>query len=73
MDNHTATEQAYKNVYEQGKKDAVRHGGWKLKYETFGEMQCSICGSEALVKERYYVSSNFCPNCGAIMDGGDAE
>lgn len=73
MDNFTATEQAYKNGYEQGMKDAVKHGEWKLKYETFGATECSVCGSEALVKERYYVRSNYCPNCGAIMDGGDND
>lgn len=33
MDNHTATELAYKNGYEQGKKDAVRHGRWDSKYD----------------------------------------
>lgn len=77
MDNYTATELAYrngyKNGYEQGKKDAVKHGRW---VETKGKdtfrgyvtnYHCSQCGRYEEFKEHY------CPNCGAKMDGGEAE
>lgn len=46
----------------------VRHGRWidKDKY-TFGRMyDCSICGTRILDNGH---SWNYCPNCGAKMDG----
>ena len=46
----------------------VRHGRWieQEKY-TFGVMyDCSICGNRILDNGH---SWNYCPNCGAIMDG----
>ena len=48
----------------------VRHGRWieREKY-TFGTMyDCSICDNRILDNGH---SWNYCPNCGAIMDGGD--
>ena len=47
----------------------VRHGRWieHEKYD-FGTMyDCSICGDRILDNGH---SWNYCPNCGAIMDGG---
>ena len=47
----------------------VRHGRWieQEKY-TFGVLyDCSICGNRILDTGH---SWNYCPNCGAIMDGG---
>ena len=46
----------------------VRHGRWieKDKY-TFGVIyDCSICGNRILDTGH---SWNYCPNCGAMMDG----
>ena len=40
----------------------VRHGRWKRYGRNLGE--CSNCGE--IVNIRY----NYCPNCGAKMDGG---
>jgi len=76
LDNHTATELAYQNGYEQGKKDAVRHGRWELGHVEPGYFTpggnrpwvCSECGrvkSWMLDRPR----DNYCPNCGAKMDG----
>jgi DNA-directed RNA polymerase subunit RPC12/RpoP len=42
------------------------HDGWYYSYS------CSECGAEALTKEgtmHDQVCSNYCPNCGAKMDG----
>ena len=70
MDNHTATELAYKNGYEQGKKDAVRHGRWEFKHPN--GWACSECGEWGLmIDNRGICKSNYCPNCGAKMDGDD--
>lgn len=43
----------------------VRHGKWKRYRKNLGE--CSECG------EIVSVRSNYCPNCGAKMDGGDGN
>ena len=48
----------------------VVHGRWieQEKY-TFGTMyDCSICGDRILDNGH---SWNYCPNCGAMMDGDD--
>ena len=50
----------------------VVHGRWieQEKY-TFGTMyDCSICGNRILDNGH---SWNYCPNCGAMMDGGDSD
>lgn len=50
----------------------VRHGRWieQEKY-TFGVMYaCSICDN--LILDNGH-SWNYCPNCGAKMDGGDGN
>ena len=41
----------------------VRHGAW-LKHNNYYK-ECSLCGFLE------YNSSNYCPNCGAKMDGGN--
>ena len=48
----------------------VRHGRWECNYDRdafYIVYVCSKCGRETLVKE------NFCPSCGARMDGKDGE
>ena len=50
----------------------VRHGRWveKEKY-TFGIMyDCSLCEDRILDNGHPW---NYCPNCGAKMDGGDSD
>ena len=50
----------------------VRHGRW-IEHEkyTFGVMYgCSICDN--LILDNGH-SWNYCPNCGAKMDGGDGN
>ena len=50
----------------------VRHGRWveKEKY-TFGIMyDCSLCEDRILDNGHPW---NYCPNCGARMDGGDGN
>lgn len=78
MDNYTATEQAYKNGYEQGKKDAVKHGRWEAqeywKYENkhsilYKTNRCSLCHYDVSSRLLY----NYCPNCGSLMDGGNED
>ena len=55
---------------------AVRHGKWKLKqYEggiLDGEIydECSICEYQRFFDDiRFKTAFNYCPNCGAKMDG----
>ena len=68
------------HAYVEGKKSARRHGEW-LEKEVFsqtilhGEMQsarCSCCGLHHTTPYMYYFKGyEYCPNCGAKMDGGD--
>ena len=46
----------------------VRHGRW-LRVDTDTEQffLCNRC------KKKEYWESNYCPNCGCLMDGGDDE
>ena len=75
MDNYTATEQAYKNGYEQGQRDAVKHGRW---FEMVESKEDGHTGE--YYEEIYYNCLNcdyatgdktpYCPNCGCKMDFG---
>ena len=70
MNEHDIAEQAYKNGYEQGKRDAVKHGRWE-SWGTFDDLaKCSVCGADRFTLHfaRYH-NFKFCPNCGARMDG----
>ena len=53
----------------------VVHGQWvHSRYENCSErfeiVKCSRCGHEAYAMAFYVRSGNYCPNCGAKMDGG---
>ena len=59
--------------------EPVRHGRWEIvivstsnPYESEIEEKCSICGRFV---QRYGTQpqDNFCPNCGAKMDGGKQD
>ena len=49
----------------------VVHGRWvPTKAPFMNECEdCSVCGYRTVWGHRY----NFCPNCGAKMDGGDSD
>ena len=52
----------------------VRHGRWVVSRTDFGwncaefptHCKCTLCGREVPYQDR----DNYCPNCGAKMDGG---
>lgn len=52
----------------------VKHGYWKWKKkiepQATNRLYCFICDNECLAKNNYYVMSEYCPHCGAKMDGG---
>ena len=68
---------AYEHGYADGKRDAVPvvHGQWEGwhgnfmrrdgKYQHYHYYECSLCCRLTAVR------SNYCPNCGAKMDGGE--
>lgn len=56
----------------------VRHGKWvHSRYENCSEqfemVKCSCCGREAYAMAFYVRDGNYCPNCGAKMDGWRVE
>lgn len=65
MDIHTATEEAYKKGYEQGKKDAVVHARWDDSFDGITPY-CTNCGRSHREMNR---TPDNCPHCGAKMDG----
>lgn len=80
MNVHDATETAYRNGYEQGKKDAVKHGHWEQQTEPLGWQDvdcavCSVCGNSVVLTDSDMDIDdirnwwNYCLNCGAKMDG----
>lgn len=69
------------DIAEQPTADVVevRHGEWKLYWDDnylSWSHKCSECGKFPLCKEETMhdeVLSNYCPNCGAKMDGKGEE
>lgn len=63
-----AIEEAYKNGYQAGQKDAVRKGKWLINPDGYYPY-CSCCGYEP--KRSADGSDNrtaFCPGCGAELE-----
>lgn len=52
----------------------VVHGRWEFlgPNRLIGECMCGTC-SVCKVRSKYIVNTMLCPNCGAIMDGGDND
>lgn len=49
----------------------VKHGRWvELDYDK-SFCKCSECGVNWEWNIIFYCNFNYCPSCGAIMDGGD--
>lgn len=46
--------------------DSVKRGHWIRVDDT--KCRCSVCDDTCLIAQ-YRGSPNFCPNCGAVMDG----
>lgn len=56
----------------------VVHGRWiHSRYEDCSEqfelVKCSQCNHEAYAMAFYVRGGNYCPNCGAMMDGGGSD
>ena len=78
---HDATEQAYKNGYSAGYKAGRRsvnavevvHGKWEIRVDPYRMLyhnyHCSVCGGWKHNLAFEHENMNYCPNCGAKMDG----
>lgn len=51
----------------------VRHGRWQTHLGLGWVWRCSCCKYEILRKHWTKISKNYCPNCGAKMDGGSGD
>lgn len=49
--------------------EPVRHGRWV--HDMVGYVKCSLCND--LEENGCAIFYNFCPNCGAKMDGGEKD
>lgn len=67
--------EAFEKAYQALKEEKRPQGEW-VHLQAIGDYKCSICGCENLYKyanehERWVkTNSNYCPNCGADMRGG---
>lgn len=75
-DKNTEIVKAYREGYEQGKRDAVKQGKWEYNetHLTFGDGHffqqgylCSICHKPPFVIGGTLVKTDYCPWCGAKM------
>lgn len=77
MNLYDATEIAYKNGYEAGKADAIKHGHWETVtlYDDEYLLECSNCYEWCDCNSEYYPSYilHYCPNCGCEMDFAKIE
>ena len=63
----------YKEGYEQGKKDAVKHSHWE-RYDRWCNgyaYMCSLCGKLSSSNKDEHLE--YCSHCGARMDGDNSE
>lgn len=59
----------------------VRHGHWEVRSDEYeicaSEFVCSVCKesfcSSELTDEQFFEMMQYCPHCGARMDGDDGE
>jgi predicted RNA-binding Zn-ribbon protein involved in translation (DUF1610 family) len=60
-------EQAFREGYAQGKKDAVKYAIWEKASDD--EYYCGRCGGTAPLAHdhRHIVTTSYCPHCGAEM------
>lgn len=59
-------DKGYREGYAQATSE-VRHGHWNERYDTRYHFECSIC------KYLHQYKDNYCPLCGAKMDGERRE
>ena len=64
---------AYKNLIDlmsTADVEEVRHGKWIAEIEDWMKWTCSECGWSERTDIHVRLGYNYCPDCGAKMDGG---
>ena len=56
---------AYEEGYADGKRDAVVHGHWEMKWHIYLHQELPVCSH---CKKFVVAMSAYCPLCGTIMD-----
>lgn len=70
------SDRLWKIAYERGKGEAVKHGEWIYKGARgrFPICECSVCGNAENADWAVLGDNvNYCPHCGARMDGGEDD
>lgn len=57
----------------QGLKDEEIGTVGMVDGEPWSSCYCSECGEWLVASDEYAVKGNYCPNCGAKMDGGEVR
>ena len=60
-------EEIYDLGYRAGLSDAHKHGMWVIKYGD-GHIEPAITGGECSICGYVHTATNYCPNCGALMN-----
>lgn len=71
------SDRLWRAAYERGKTEAQKTGHW-IREDSFSNgivmriYKCSECNKKAsITEEGFWFLSDFCPHCGAKMDGGE--
>lgn len=68
----TQGEWCRKCIYEAPKVEAepLRHGRWNYRHKD-DWCYCTACGTDAEGSDGECLETDYCPHCGARMDGGE--
>lgn len=72
-ESHYSAEWVYSWLESQDEVEAepVKHGRWVRPEGFYWRPECSECGYYGSVLDEPIIPFNYCPNCGAKMDGED--
>ena len=73
---HVSDVSKCKRFKDKADVEPVKHGKWYWEYDVVlddYDYHCCSCGKNFAVKEKLTQLPNYCPNCGAKMDGKEVQ